>query len=339
MVESVRYVFYHNGTRGFTKTLVFLALKNHQTHKQILQRFQVSFHWLNHTNLNYSTQLSGNAGYLTGKPIVVANLITNTTTKSKNYTIKVSRNAHDVADNFLIFPTSKAGTCVRTNQTHFPVQFGYDVLLKCTIRETLTYLTNTSAETLCKNLQQTVFRYWSVEKNNSSLKKLVGVFGNADSNIPTDWIQMLYHKDVGKVFESVKGNFSVDKQLLICKNISSTLDVDIFHARVDIKDSVDQEKIVGITYKFGPGFSYKFQIVKSGISYEVGMRVRVKFFDLTAKKIRKYVDPPTLKIVLPHDFFYPFIKIEYESNSSGISNTYVCLLLCMIIVIVCSSLV
>lgn len=265
---------------------------------------------------------------------MVANLISNSTTKSKNNTIKVSRSAHDVAENFLIFPASKAGACVRTNQTHFPVQFGYDVLLKCTLRETLTCPTNTSAETVCKNLQRTVFRYWSVENNNSSVTKLVGVFGNADSNIPTDWIQMLYHKDIGKVYESVKGNFSLDKQLLVCKNISSTLDVDIFHARVDIKDSVDQEKIVGITYKFGPGSSYTLQIAKSEISYEVGIRMRVKFFDVTAKKIRKYVDPPTLKILLPHDFFYPFIKIEYESSSSGISNTHVCLLLCVTIVLV-----
>lgn len=284
------------------------------------QEFEVNFYWVNHT-LNFSSSLSGNPGYKLEKPVLIGSLvsmlnITNITgtnlTESKTY-YKVYRNPVDVTKNFMLFPTNEKGYCKLNNNSYSSVAFGFNYIFKCTFSGSVNISNNVSNS--CRDIQKHILEKWSVIYNtsfNSSL--VVGRFGNADANNAGEWLKVLYNKAPVAVFNSTTGVYGDRNGSVLCQNLISSLSVNIFHSRVDTKYYSNQEKIVGVMYNFGSANNLSFELVEGRLVFAVPARVDVVFVDITKPKVRKFVDPPTFKVRLPYDFFYPFIKVYNGAN-------------------------
>lgn len=343
LVKGVKYNIYHNGTNGVIRTELYLNLGNVSYYfgdKNFLvsQNFEVNFLWFNYS-LNYSLLLSGNPGYLVGKPILSSNLIPIANNRSRGISnrnesstkYKIIRNPAEIADNFLIFPASKHGICVRNNRTYIPIEFGYNVIIKCKVAKMyLPQKVNLTSTEYCKNLQNIVFSHWSLQANDS-IRKIIGNFGNANESVLSHWKEIVFEKSPVDIVANISGNFR--DNILVCRNLVNTLKIDFFHSRVDFKNAVNQEKILATTYRFQGEFEFEFPLFKNrSTALDISTRVEVMFFDVTMKKVKKYVDPPTFKIVLPYDFFYPFIKVEGNGSVRFIfSYGYLKLILCSVL--------
>lgn len=325
-MQKVKYNLYHNGTEGFMKIELFLILKNlsyyfGDENFEFLQQYEVNYFWSNYT-FNYTSLLSGNPGYLISKPILMGNIIfVNKTNKNVNVTYQqIRRNSLDISDIFLIIPISKKGLCSLTNHSNILIEFGYNMIAKCKIQKIFEVENEIlTASDLCRNLQNIVFDYWPIFKLNlSNINRVVGNFGNANESVLTDWTTILSNKTPSQILNETFGNFTDNNATLLCDNMITNLKIDIFHARVDFKDLRNQEKIFGTTYNFGNGKKFKFHLNKNNVNFEVQIREEIMFFDITSERIQKFVDPPSFKIRLPYDFFYPFVKVGNEGTYLGV---------------------
>lgn len=322
LTRKVKYNIYHNGTKGIKRAELFVVVRNAtwevgRSRQPFYQDFEVNFYWMNYT-LNYSSLLSGNPGYLQEKPILIGTFltllnITNITgtnlTETKKYHV-IERKHSDVAGNFLVFPTNENGFCKLNNNSHLKIEFGYNSIFKCHFAD---FVEVTKSPSLtCKNLQQHVFDQWSILRENSS--RVVGRFGNANPNNIGEWVKILYNKQPANIVNATIGRYGKLNKTILCKGIVHRLSITVFHSRVDTKYYSNQEKIVGVLFKFGAGEDFEFALQKGRMAFDVPAHVDMVFVDTTKPKVKKFVDPPTFKIRLPYDFFYPFIKIHSKAT-------------------------
>lgn len=292
------------------------------------QEFEVNFYWMNYT-LNYSAIRSGNPGYKTEKPVLVGTLfallnVTNITgtnlTETKTY-YKIYRNPVDVTQNFLVFPGNQNGYCTSNNVTHASVEFGYNSIFKCRFVDRINI--TESPNVTCKTIQKYILdRWYVIYENSSNTTRVVGRFGNANPNHMGEWLKILHNKLPSSVINSTTGRFLQSNQTIRCGKIVSRLGITIFHSRVDTKHYSDQEKIVGVLFKFGSGEDFDFAIEKGRTTFDVPAHVEVVFVDTTRRKVKKFADPPTFKIRLPYDFFYPFVKVPSGSGRLSFPLTF-----------------
>lgn len=321
LLHKVEYVFYHNGSNGIKEVIVKMYLTNF-THKlsdehvYFYQEFSVKFIWMDRL-ITYSDQRSGNPGYLTGKPILVANLLINETLINKtsgngteNIVRKnITRNPFEFIENFMTLPTSKHGFCMYNNVTYNIVEFKFDSIQKCKFQTSVKVNKSKPANDTCRLMQRVIFDYWRISLTNTTIK-VVGDFGNADVRNFSDWSSVLFYTTPDEVLTNITGRYSSKNTSLTCYNITTVLKIDIFHSRVVYKNLDNQEKIVGTIYEFAGLRNLTFDIDKNYIQLDVDIKHEVMFFDITVSKIKKYADPPTFEIKLPYDFFYPFVKLN-----------------------------
>jgi tectonic-1/3 len=329
VVQHVRYDFYHNGTYGIVKANVLLILKNisfaYVKNIDFSQTVEVKFMWWNHT-LNYSSYLSGNPGYLIGMPVLTAELISvnisvnNTNSSLSNSThynqlLKLFRNPSDFTNNFMVLPSvSLDGICVLNKHKYTAVEFGFNLYTKCKINDYILNK-NLSAKNMCINIQQTIFKYWSLETTNNTLgNKLIGQFGNANVHNIDEWLNVMYRDDLNVILNTTWGKFDKKMNTLSCGNITTLLTINFYHSRIDFEDVINQEKILGVVFHFNKfkNITFPINFKEKYFYFTVQTGAQIGFFDITTKKIRKLVDPPSLNIKLPHDFFYPFVKINND---------------------------
>ncbi|XP_044269578.1 tectonic-1-like isoform X1 [Tribolium madens] len=325
LVQSVRYNFYHNGSSGLIKVELYLILKSatfyYHEEMEFSQTIEANFIWWNHT-LNYSSHLSGNPGYLVGKPILIANIIlvnvpisnTSSTSNATSFKqqLRLYRNPFDFTENFLVLPfVNSEGVCALSKHKYTPIEFGYNIYLKCEINDYL-WIKNLSAKNICIAIQETIFRYWALKTTNSTLSnKVIAQFGNAYVYNMGDWLRPMFENDLKDILNRTWGEFDRQKKFLKCGNITTLLITEIFHARVDFEDVINQEKILATTFQFDNFKNITFTVdLNHTFQFNIIVSTQVMFHDITTKKMRKLVDPPSLKIRLPHDFFYPFVKID-----------------------------
>ncbi|CAG9827415.1 unnamed protein product [Diabrotica balteata] len=329
VVKKLRYNIFHNGTKG-AGHIELLAVLNNITYEfggessEFDQEFSVRFFWTNSTG--DIKDLSGNPGYLIKKPIFTGKLLT--IKNGSDTSLKIQRTVKDAKESFLTIPDNIDGSCV-FNGTHFTkIEFGYNLISKCKYRLT-SFSTRKGANgtEMCRALQRSVLEMWNF--NNT----MIGFFGNADENNLDDWIKALYKKDLNSLLNNTLGYFSSKMGHLSCLNLVSDLEIDIFHSRIDIDNLLNQEKILAATFSFG-GFTNQtllFNKNTSSVDYVTSLKTTVTFYDLTTQKRKKAVDPPSLEIKLPYDFFYPFVRIN--NDCSNIRLNVLIFILTLVIVI------
>ncbi|XP_028132794.2 tectonic-3 [Diabrotica virgifera virgifera] len=329
VVKKLRYNIFHNGTKGAVH-VELLAVLNNITHEfggessEFDQEFSVRFFWTNSTG--DVKDLSGNPGYLINKPIFTGKLLT--IKNGSDTLLKIKRNLTDAKESFLTIPDNIDGNCVLNETLFTRIEFGYNLITKCKYRS-ISFSTRkgVNGTEMCRALQRSVLEMWNF--NNT----MIGFFGNADENNLDDWIKALYKKDLDSLLNSTLGYFSSKMGYLSCLNLVSDLEIDIFHSRIDINDLLDQEKILAVTFSFG-GFTNRTLIFNkntSSVNYETSLKTTVTFYDLTTQKRKKAVDPPSLEIKLPYDFFYPFVRIN--NDCSNIRLNVLIFILTLVIVV------
>ncbi|XP_018562953.1 tectonic-1 [Anoplophora glabripennis] len=330
-IKALRYNFYHNGTQGYTRIEILgvvedISYEFGEGDVEFYQEFEVNFWWVNQTR-NYSAMLSGNPGYITGRPILSGNLVR--IGNSTNTTVKIGRIFDDYLEHFLVLPENVEGKCILNKTKYLAIEFGYNLLTKCKLSMALfnkkQYPNGTE---ICKELQKTVLKMWRITGKN----KTVGMFGNANANIPEDWIKIMYNVDIEELLNKTTGLFSSKNTSLTCFGLVKEVLVDIYHSRIDFKELLNQEKILGVTYSFG-GFVNKtlsYDKQRNRTYLELELKSRVVFYDISVQKQKKFVDRPSLEIRLPYDFFYPFVKIDsgVEAWSASVLFHFV---LCVIV--------
>lgn len=337
LVKKVQYNFYHNGSNGFTEIEALFVLQNFSEAfgtgnlPEFLQEFSVNF-WWNKKHQNFSSHFSGSPGYKTGKPI-----LTGTEFNFGNKThldLKIKRNGSIYEDNFLTLPENVNGNCVSDISTILTVEFGYNLLTKCKEKKSIIidakYMYNetrktkmgnetrtlVNASTICRDIQKNTFKLWKIQHN-----KRIGMFGNADPNNTTDWLAVMYKDHPEKILNNTSGQLIADKAILKCSNLLNQQKISIYHSKVDFKNILNQEKILGVLYEFDIEDDIFFYDNKSNLVYfELDLESQVVFYDITVPKEKKLVDPPSLTIKLPYDFFYPFIRIDNSVGESYLNH-------------------
>lgn len=304
---------------------------------EFFQEFETIFYWTNNS-VNFTKKRSGNPGYLIGKPVLVAKLLinetiinvtgTNTTKTEVNTTI--IRNHLDFTENFLTLPENKGGICILNNSTNYPVEFGFNIILKCKIKSTYEINKNLTANETCRELQKVIFIYWSISIGNKTAR-LIGAFGNANFTIVKDWFSVLYEETPDKKLNKTFGIYSKKNSTVTCYNIATTFKIDIFHSRVTFKNLGNQEKIVGTIFDFVGTDNFTFAVNKGKISLEVPLRHEVMFLDVT-KRIERYREHSMFSFTLPRDFFYP---VKLSSEASAVSFNASLIVLCAQLFICC----
>lgn len=265
---------------------------------KLIQEFSVEFFWLDETG-NYSDVRSGNPGYNVGKPILIAQ-------QSKS---EIIRRSPKFAENFLVLPGNIDGYCILEDDVYIEVEFGYNLLTKCMLQVDVKGRNFTAAAKLepniyCRKIKENMLNYWL------SQNRTVGMFGNANVENHNDWTPILLDEKWENLVNKTNGT-NRDK-LITCTNLFSQVVINIYYARVDIKNLLNQPKILGVYYKFTDLKNYTFNYEKTNI-FETKVTSEVTFFDVTAGKKKKFVDPPSFRISLPYDFFYPFVKLQNNS--------------------------
>lgn len=277
----------------------------------LVQEFEIHYVWIN-TTKKYSYQRSGNPGYLPGKPIMLG-ILGYYSKKKKSPSI--IRKQLDIASNFLVLPINKNGICILTNNTNIIVNFGYNMIHVCKIVEFLN-ITNMTAKHYCEEIQKTIFRALGEFTLPSNVTTVFAKFGNADGNKIDDWDNITFIVKPETLLMNVSGTFSQNNLKVNCENLYDTIKIDIFHARQVVKNIHNQEKIIGLIVSFDNQHNKSFTIHNNRIMLEFYLRSEVMFYDITTKKKRVFVGPPSIDIKLPYDFFYPFVKVKSNANKA-----------------------
>lgn len=316
LVKKIRYNFYHNGTQGLTKVILYLNTVNLTyfltDNFEMIQFFEVKFFWHNFEH-NLTGILSGNPGYLLGKPIIFGEL--NDTTKYTNKTEKkekyqIAKDDCNILKNNLVLPKNDKNLCVLSNFSYTSIEFGYNTRINCI--QKMIFNSSKNATDICIDFQKRIFEMWQIDcfKNDSTTsKKYVGMFGNANRLEISDWIEILYKFDAKEILEHITGINENNK--IMCKNIIHTLKINIIYVNVDFEYSKHQSKILNVYYEVEKSSENTFIDLPNQTNNKtiiaLDLFMEVMFFDITKEKIKKFVPPPSLHISLPHDFFYPFI--------------------------------
>ncbi|KAL1516568.1 hypothetical protein ABEB36_000468 [Hypothenemus hampei] len=316
VVKSINLRFYHNGTNGLKKVIVLGVLTNVSypltsgSDSTITQSYSVEFLWINQTK-NYSKTFSGNPGYIIAKPILIGQKL-----NRKNDTF-IQRKERFV-DNFMTFPEPIGETheCVRNESFYVPLEFGTNLLTRCTFNRLITIHVKQNASSVCQGVQEEIYRLWGV--SNNSL--VYGYFGNALTTRKDDWGEVLYDITPRAFLNFTRGNFTVNSTNLQCFNLSTSVNIQIIYSRIRMKMIHNQAKIVGIKISFLNAKNESFPLKENKFNVSFRLISQVSFHDATTDVEKHYVDPPGLDFRLPYDFFYPFVKIDNSGSKAHLSN-------------------
>lgn len=282
-VKSLLYRIHHNGTQGIIRVQVLAVLTNFTesfTDKaggSFTQHFSVEFIWINRTR---SKVLSGNPGYLFGRPVLMATKIS----KTNNLSV-IERNVSLFAE------------------------FGYNLMSK----HYFMMIFNVTNST-CRHIQSAILDKWQVvwRQNHTAL---FGMFGNSSTDEPTNWGQVVYKTLPVTLINSAKDILT--PKTLSC-NLATLLDIQVFYSRVTLANGQlrNQNKILSVGYTFAEPLNKTFwRTNNASLKVSLELVVRVSFHDVTAGQTRKFADPPTFDVTLPYDFFYPFVKMGNSSSN------------------------
>lgn len=280
-VQSVQYIVSHDGTLGITDIKHHFRYRNISAGESVFtQHFSVIFEW-NSTNSN-KFKRSGNPGYQIGFPVLVG-----TESDEVSDTIKISESG------LTVMGKDSLGFCTHERKT---VYFGQNAKSGC-------YMPGIFTD--CEHFQKEIKAVLGI--NDASV--YVGSFGNADPQNSAEWL---------KVFLEESAQGSQRKEDSLCNdNLITGLIIDIAYAAVGLIEN-PQYKIVGTVFRYvkTPDVHLNFQdgyhhdgLSDHFYSNTVEISTSVTFYDVTETAIPAYAQLPVLRTKLPHDFFYPFLRL------------------------------
>lgn len=290
----------HNGAEGIDGIEVDLKIGN--ASEKFYQKFEVRYKWSREDEARVF-HLSGNPGYIVGKPIIVGNLSKNKTNGEDLRHVDI-----DKADYTFSLPIGKRdGRC--DDDHRYEVTFGEDLKLGCkTELRTRNFTTNS-----CVDLQKMVVRaLLNNATDGEGRSPYVAKWSRIGKNGTEDWVKVFYDKLPHNV---VTGQVLDDR--IMCSGLVTSLRVDIVHRRLP-QAQIDNYKILGMAVTFSEESDIYWDKCDSENctdSIYVDVVSYVIFHDVSRPSKYFFAEGPNLDITLPPDFFYPFINgADYTFN-------------------------
>ena len=236
----------------------------------LTQSFTVMFQTLT-TNASSAVSKSGNPGYLVGKPLLTA-LVLSTGDPSFNSEV------------FLITPDSR-GYCTGLN-VKLPLRFQQNQRSGC--------LVNVSTD--CADLQLTIRNELDRLLFNSGASVYLALYGNANTNAfnANEWLLL------------EPGTFlsSPTKSASSCGNIILSSHIDVSYSNTGFRTS-PQPRLVSVRHSYGEPEDVVFTCPPGTCVQMVEIFSSVNFVDVSETYLSRQQTLPTIEEKLPVNFFFP----------------------------------
>ena len=277
IVEQADYTIWNEGIFGITR----VQLRLHQINldassKMINQKFSVRFVWKNSSQPE--SRLSGNPGYIHGKQILFAK-------RTKNETVPLIP-----YKSVYLIEHDHVGFCMAPNKVvQNQILFGINRFRSCRLQSQMIV----AKAKLCTTLRTHITQYLGDSFSNLSIASFANV---TTLNHTEQWIPIL-PVDTSDMNSSE------------CTNVTRALSIVIYYIRVG-NERLPQNKIIGATISHYP-LNHESMITtctnqNCTITLDTELATSVDFVDVSSPIRSDYAPPPSIKIELPNDFFYPF---------------------------------
>ncbi|XP_076235710.1 tectonic-1 [Calliopsis andreniformis] len=312
IVTGVKYLVTHNGSMGISSVNVYFNIGN--VSRSFFQQFEITFEWAG-LDKEKGFPLSGNPGYILGKPLIIGTLKTNDSDNMETMHINFNK-----TDSYLTLPIAKrGGECNKIDR--YTVAFGEDIKLKCSIVLHVDNF-NTSSCIKLQNLtmqllmKDSLFNITQTDQYNVYISKS----GNFSRNNTDDWAQIL----LDRIPHNVVTGQLINNHLH-CSGLITSIHIHILYSALAKPETLTNYNIQGIGIYFSNASDVswlKCSTENCTNVLNVDIVSYVTFHDVSKPSKYYFVGGPNLDLTLPYDFFYPFLSSSkrIELNIFLISN-------------------
>ncbi|XP_014477898.1 PREDICTED: tectonic-1-like [Dinoponera quadriceps] len=287
IVKGLKYMIGHNGSAGINSIDVYFNIGN--VSRAFYQYFEIQYDWID-TNKTRIFVRSGNPGYVIGKPIIIG--------FRANESDEILFNKTDA---FLTLPfCGKNGEYDR----HI-VAFGEDIKLKCFVKLFTKNFTMSSCTKL-QNMTMNLLMKDSLLNVNQRYSTYISKLGNFTSKNIMDWLRITFDR----IPQNVVTARIIGKQIS-CSGLVTSLHLDVLYSTLRKSKTLMNYKILGVGVTFGKEEDViwsKCTVKNCTNILHVDIFSYVNFYDVSKPSKYYFVGGPNLDIMLPYDFFYPFLN-------------------------------
>uniref|UniRef100_A0A182K093 UBA domain-containing protein n=1 Tax=Anopheles christyi TaxID=43041 RepID=A0A182K093_9DIPT len=280
----------------------------------VWQRISVKFAVPTTPSKPYTNRaVSGNIGYLVGKPLIVSHLefANNGTTPAgeenppenpPNRMLAYFTNETRLPDTFfrLRIPISRRNRCTLTEDDHKTVNFGTDLFHRCNYIPTeLVNQTAGSAQNytkFCQDLQAGLYAhmlngiypevYPSKGEGYDKLNLYLSKYGNP-VNRTAEWVRVrssnvIADAEPGSESSPTANTTDTTESYFTCTNMLINVIYQFFYARTRVRDVRHQAVVHDAEIVFGPRVNLRFRLDEE---IRVPIFIQVQFFDLTSSSV------------------------------------------------------
>lgn len=285
--KEIKIQFRHNFTNILNCTAFLIYVRNDVVlPTTFIHSVKIQFRQANESMANIH-RISGNIGYMQGKPIITAKMIPLNTSNDDTDAPKILDYFHPNKtfsndEHFMKIPAIKQNVCVLTNLTYDIIRFGENLFLTCDVALDENVTTESNFTVVCATLQRKIFAFILNEYIGSNDTTIIGVsskvseFGNPrnDSNY---WIDVnLRHG----IVDAVEGKYEPDDNgnEFTCKNMILSVNFEFLYASLRVGTFDHQNLIRNVDVVFGTRVDLKFKLNETVV---VPIFLDVMFVDLT----------------------------------------------------------
>lgn len=291
---------------GINSVNVYFNIGN--VSQSFYQQFEVTFEWAG-LNKEKTFSLSGNPGYILGKPLIIGTLRINSTNNVKTRYINFNK-----TDSYLTLPlATKSGECNQIDR--YTVAFGEDIKLRCSISLHVNDF-NTSS---CMILQNRTMQSWTRDSlfnitQTDQYNIYVSKTGNFTKNDTSEWAQIL----LDRIPQNAATGHLVNNYLH-CSGLVTSMHIHILYSALTKPETLTNYNIQGVGINFSNGTDkswLKCTTENCTDVLKVDVISYVTFHDVSKPSKYYFVGGPNLDLTLPYDFFYPFLSSSKRIETS-----------------------
>ncbi|XP_076548891.1 tectonic-3 [Osmia lignaria lignaria] len=298
IVTGVKYLIIHNGSMGINSFNVYFNIGN--VSRSFYQQFEVSYEWAD-VDKEKIFSLSGNPGYIFGKPLISGVLKINKTNNVESRYINFNK-----TNGYFTLPiATRHGECNDVNR--YVLAFGEDVKLKCSA----SLQTNNFSTASCIELQNRIM-FFALKDSLLNVTQInqysiyISKSGNFSSNNTADWAQIL----LDRIPQNIVTGQLINGRLY-CSGLITSTRLDILYSALAKPKTLTNYNILGVGITFSEEsdvFWSKCMTENCTDMLKVDVINYVTFHDVSKPSKYYFAGSPNLDLTLPYDFFYPFLS-------------------------------
>lgn len=280
--------FRHNFTNILNCTAFLIYTNAEAQPTSFIHSIKIQFLQANESMVNIH-RISGNIGYLLGKPVITGKMIPLNVTSDDENSPKVLDYFHPNKtfsndEHFMKIPAIKKNFCVLTNITYDTIRFGENLFLTCDVSldDNLNVTIESNFTLICSMLQRKIFFFMLNEyqqgndTNDITLLTKISEFGNP-KNESHYWTNAnLKHG----IVDAVQSKYDRDDNAneFVCQNMILSMSYEFLYASLRVGSFDHQNLIKNLNLVFGTRVDLKFNLNEP---IKVPLYMDVMFIDLT----------------------------------------------------------